>query len=315
MVWLTMGLTAVYFPPTGAMTERSRVPMSCVVSILPQAYFVERIGGENVDVQVMVGPGQSPATYEPTVRQITNVARSRVYFAIGVAIENTIVPRIERSFPTIDVIYTQKGVSLRSTESHHHPDAGSLHTHASHGSSNISKGGKNCGATAAVFDPHVWLSPTAGITIAKNIRDALIRLDSQRSDVYITNCDSLIADLECVDREIRQLLTPLKGSELFVFHPAYGYFTDAYELVQIPIEIAGATPGPKHLATVIEKARERKVKVIFVQPQFSTTTAETVAEAVGARLVPLDPLAKDYLPNLRRMAENIAEALGNPLNE
>jgi zinc transport system substrate-binding protein len=106
-------------------------------------------------------------------------------------------------------------------------------------------------------------------------------------------------------------LGPLKGREILVFHPAFGYFAERYGLTQRAVESEGKEPGPRQLAALIDTARERGVRVVFVQPQFSRSSAEKIAEAIGGAVVPMDPLASDYLANLERMATEVRKALGN----
>ena len=117
------------------------------------------------------------------------------------------------------------------------------------------------------------------------------------------------ADLDRVDREIARTLAPLKGREILVFHPAYGYFAHAYGLKQTAIEVEGKEPSAAHLAAVVERARQTGVKVIFVQPQFSTAGAQAIAKEIGGAVVPLDPMARDVLANLETMAETIKTSL------
>lgn len=276
--------------------------VTCFVSILPQAFFVGTIGGEYVDAHVMVGPGQSPHTYEPTSRQLSELEGSQVYFSIGVAFEASLLPRIERNFKGVRIVDTSKGIALRSMLEHHEENAGT----SAAGSSAGAESGPHSHDTGA-FDPHVWLSPRLGIAIARNIRDALVEIDSVHARIYAENFDRLETELNDVDTEIARLLSPYKGREFFVFHPAYGYFADAYGLTQVAIEAQGGAPGPKHLAEVIDRAKAQGARVIFVQPQISPTYAQAVAKAVGAQVVPLDPLAMNYTENLLHMAHKLAE--------
>ena len=112
-----------------------------------------------------------------------------------------------------------------------------------------------------------------------------------------------------VDAELEEILRPLRGEALFVFHPAFGYFADRYGLEQIAIEIEGREPGPRQLEEIIEHAKEQGVRVIFVQPQFSKKSAETVARAIDGAVVPIDPLAYDWLDNLKRIGEKVRQGL------
>lgn len=258
-------------------------PLPVFVSILPQKYFVERVGGEQVVVSVMVGPGQSPATYEPTPRQMTALSRARLYFSIGVAFEDTWMKRIQAANPALRVVPMQRGIELL-------PLTG--------------PGGEPAGT-----DPHIWISPLRVKIMAASIRDALIETDPAHRGDYESNYRAFITELDALDRNIRAILVPAKGKPFLVFHPSWGYFAKDYALRQIPIEAEGKEPGAKALARVIDLGKREGVKVIFVQTQFSRRTAETVAAAIGARVVGVDPLAENYPQNLLRVAHEFADAL------
>ena len=295
--------------PAAVGTDKARAAdtnerLDCYVSILPQAFLVERVGGNRVAVGVMVGPGQVPHTYEPTGRQLAELAKSRVFFSVGVAFEQSLIPRIKRSFGSVKIVDSCAGIEKRlMLEDGGHEKAGTS------GHAGAASGGPSGEAHRhGDYDPHVWLSPRMGAAMARNIRDALVALDPGGADSYAANCQALESELDSVDFEISRLLRPYKGRELFVFHPAYGYFTDAYGLAQVAIEKNGAAPGPKHLAEVIDRARVQGARTIFVQPQVSATFAETVAKAIGGKVVSLDPLSEDYTENLLIMARRIAES-------
>lgn len=301
---LILVLLTVSVPQANAGPEiGSGHRVTCFVSILPQAFIVGKIGGQYVDAHVMVGPGQSPHTYEPTSRQLSELEGSQVYFSIGVAFEASLLPRIERNFKGVRIVDTSKGIPLRPMLDHHE-ESGEANVA---GSSGRAESGRHSHDTGA-FDPHVWLSPRLGVAIAANIRDALVEIDTVHAKIYAENFDRLETELNDVDTEIARLLSPYKGREFFVFHPAYGYFGDAYGLTQVAIEAQGGAPGPKHLAEVIDRAKAQGARAIFVQPQISATYAQAVAKAVGAQVVPLDPLALNYTENLLRMAHKLAEA-------
>jgi zinc transport system substrate-binding protein len=269
---------------------RAGEALECFVSIEPQAYFVNRIAGDHVAVHVMVGRGQSPATYEPSPKQLARLATSRAYFAIRVPFEASLLGRIQRNFKDVEIIDTLTGIETIETSGH----GGEGHIHH-----------------AAVLDPHAWLSPRLTKTMAENIRDALVRLMPSLSDVLHGNCDVFIAELDALDAEIAAMLAPHAGKTFYVFHPSYGYFAREYGLVQVAVESDGAAPGPKHLAAMIERAKADRVNAVFVQPQFSKKAAETVAMAVGGEVVVLDPLAYDYMETMRDIAHKIAVSLSD----
>jgi len=285
--------------PGRAASDPTTGLVACFVSILPQAYFVERIGAEHVQVDVMVGPGQSPATYEPTAKQLARLAEANIYFSIGVPFEQALLPRIERSFENVTIVDTGMEISFstaaggsghaRKTDTDGH-DGGDDHDHGS-------------------LDPHVWLSPRLAKTIAVNIRNALTNADPAHKTEYRDNCAELTADLDELHGKITAMMAPAKGGRFYVFHPAYGHFAAEYGVEQIAVETEGATPGPKHLAKIIEQAEADNVRVLFVQPQFSKNTADMIAKAIGADVAILDPLARDYPSNLLEIARRVSAAI------
>jgi len=302
--WLVaIGLLSGCASDQGESDAASR--LSCFVSVLPQAYFVERIGDGFVDVRVFVGPGQSPATYEPTPRQLARLGDSRLYFAIGMPFEDRILPRMRTGFPLLQIVETQTGVPYRLQQ----------HRRTSVSDDTLHRGASSAGFASthdhrgSVRDPHVWLDPRLAKTIADNIRAALIHVDPSHAMYYERNYRTLVADLEELDQEISGILSSVRGSEFLVFHPAFGYFADAYGLTQVSIETGGVSAGTGHLARTIDRAIAGGITAIFVQPQFSQTAAQTIADEMGIQLVMLDPLAPDYMDNLRRMAAKIQAAI------
>ena len=266
------------------------------VSVLPQAYFVERVAGERVAIEVLVGPGQSPTTYEPSARQMKALAKARAFFRVGVPFEDSLMPKIAGAFEDLEIVDTRQGITLRQMEGHactHESHDGHTHEHEH----------------AAGDDPHIWLSPKLAKVQAQTICDALCRLDPAYAETYRQNLATFHADLDALDARIAAALAPVKGRELFVFHPAYGYFADAYGLKQVAVEIEGKEPDAKGLVELIQRAKAAGAKVIFVQPQFSVSTAKTIAQQIGGVVTPLDPLARDYIKNLDAKAEEIRRVL------
>ena len=272
-------------PPaqTDAAGDRT---LSVVVSIPPQAYFVERVGGERVTVEVLVGPGDDPHTFEPTPRRMAAVTGADIYFRIGVPFEETLAAKLAASAPGLRIVDTRAGIKLRAMTSGH--------DHAGHADS---------------MDPHTWLDPLLAARQAATIAAELARIDPAGADVYSSNLADFTADLHEVDRQLEEALRPVRGGAILVFHPAFGYFAERYGLRQVAVEMEGKEPSPRQLADLVALARESGTRVVFVQPQFSTKSAEAIAREIGGTVVPLDPLARDYLANLRAIAEAIRQGL------
>jgi len=264
------------------------------VSILPQAYVVEQLGGPHVEVDVLVGSGQSPHTFEPTPRQMAKLAEARVYFSVGVPFEARLLKKITATYKDLKVVDTRRGIALRVTEKGHEEGTGERGQH---------------GHAAEEPDPHFWLNPRLAKIQAANICEGLTTADPEHAAYYKKNLKEFQRKLDELDAKIAKALAPLKGKEFMVFHPAFGYFGDRYGLKQVAVEIEGKEPSARQLAALIDEAKHKGVRVIFVQPQFSRKSAEAVARAIGGAVVPMDPLARDYMKNLEDMAEKVGNAL------
>ncbi|MEJ2655052.1 MAG: zinc ABC transporter substrate-binding protein [Acidihalobacter sp.] len=265
-------------------------PLNVAVSVLPQKYFVEAIGGDHVHVQVMVRPGFEPATYDPTPRQLTELSQDRLYFAIGVPFERTWLPRFRSANPTMRIVETQHGIQRSPMIPGHEDDA-----------------------AAGGLDPHIWLSPTLVRIQAMNIMNALVKADPAHAGDYRRGYERFALTINRVDDAILKTLASadLKQNRFMVFHPAFGYFAAAYGLKQIPIEAEGKEPSPQQLAALIHTARQDGIKVVFVEPQFSQKAARTIADALGGRVVPIDPLAEDWPKGMEAIATALHAVLAH----
>ncbi|MDY6791439.1 MAG: zinc ABC transporter substrate-binding protein [Thermodesulfobacteriota bacterium] len=253
------------------------------VSIVPQKYFVEKIGGALVNVSVMVQPGASPATYEPKPRQMVALSNSKIYFAIGVPFEKRWLKKIAAANSKMLIVHTQEGVEKKSMKA------------------NKSKG---------IKDPHIWLSPPLVIIQARNMFNALVAIDPDRKHVYEAGYQKFVIEIENLDAELKGIFNGKgKGLEFIVFHPSWGYFANAYGLTQIPVEVEGKDPKPADLQRLIKYAKNRGIKVIFVQPQFSVTNAKVIAQAIGGQISFADPLALNWTDNLRQIAAKFKATL------
>ena len=258
-------------------------PVSVFVSIAPQKYFVERIGGEQVRVEVMVKPGESPATFNPNPKKMSRLGNAKLYFPIGVPFEKIWISRIQAIQPNLKI------VPLNIS----YPKGKSLDTE------NLMSENE---------DPHIWTSPRIAKIIASGIEAVLSKELPDQKSIFQQNYNALIQDLDNLDQEIHDILARRKNNSFMVFHPAWSYFAQAYGLKQISIEQKGKEPGPRSLMKIIEKGKNLKIKVIFVQKQFGLSIAQKVAKMLGATVQELDPLAENYLDNMRQTAIAIAGA-------
>jgi zinc transport system substrate-binding protein len=269
-------------------------PLGVFVSIPPQASLVQRIGGQRVTTEVLVRPGQDPHTFEPAAKQMVALARARVFFTVGLPFEEVLVGRIRANYRRLSIVDSALGIKKRRMDADEGRDDG--HGEEDH-------------AGPAGADPHVWLSPAAIKTMAANMAKALGEVDSAHAAEYDENLKALLQDVDARDAKIRAMLAPYRGRAIYVYHPAFGYFCDAYGLEQRAVETGGKSPTPRQLRELIKQAKADGVKVIFVQRQFDQRGAQTVAQAIGGAVVPVDPLAEDVLGSMEAMARAMAEAL------
>lgn len=270
------------------------------VSILPQQYFVERIGGERVKVNVMVAPGDSPHNYEPKPEQMTALSQSAAYFSIGVDFEGAWLDKIAAANPNMLMVDTIADVDRLPMAAHSHEGEEDHDEDEEHEEDGL--------------DPHVWTSPELVKIMSQSIYAALAQLDPDHQAEYQKNLDQFVQEIDTLEAEIRQNLAGLEGKKFFVFHPAWGYFANDFGLEQIPIETGGTEPSAKELAALIDEARHEGVRVIFVQPEMSTKAAETIAAEIGGSVVPISPLAYDWMSNLSLVAEAFRDVLGQQGN-
>jgi len=256
--------------------EQSNATPLIAVSILPQEWFVSRIGGERARTLVLAGPGQNPHNYEPTPQQISGLARAGAWILSGVEFEISLRPKIEKLFPALPIIDGTAGVTFRMLEEDDYDDG---------------------------IDRHTWLGREPAKILAAHIRDALSALDPAGAAQYTENYLTLIQDIDAEFAALRRELAPLKGKNVFVYHPSFGYFLDEFGIHQQAVETGGKSPGPRALSRLIALAKEEQPAAIFVQAQFPVSAAQTLADAVGAVTVSLDPLAPDWLGNIRQMGE------------
>ena len=268
-------------------------PVPVFVSIPPQSYFVQQIGKDLVDVHVLVEAGADPHTYEPKPQQMVALSKAVLYFAIGIEFETAKLAKITAVNPRMHVVHTDHGVMKLPIDAHGH------HNMKDNRGENHHQGS---------LDPHIWLSPPLVMLQARSILTALQAVDPAHRSTYEANYRAFILDVVDLDAQLRAIFDGLKGSPFMVFHPSWGTFAHTYGLNQVPIEIEGKSPKPAQLKELIERARSNRIKIIFVQPQFSSKSAEQISKAIGGRVAVVDPLAQDWANNLRRVAEEFKNA-------
>jgi zinc transport system substrate-binding protein len=258
------------------------------VSILPQKYLVERIAGSNFRINVLVPPGSSAETYEPTPLQMQDISKSVLYFRIGyMEFENTLIRNIQAQNKGLNFVNTADGNELIAADIVDHGD----HVHM-YG-----------------VDPHVWLSiPEVKIQL-KNITGAIIGIDPENADFYTNNYNLFKAELNELHDSLQEKFNSGKRKSFLIFHPALGYFARDYGLSQISIEMEGKSPTAANMRRVIDHAREEDINDVFIQMEFERESAHAVARELGGKVIEINPLAENWLENFKDMADVIYQTL------
>jgi zinc transport system substrate-binding protein len=274
---------------------REEKKVSIVTTILPLAEFTEKVGGERVTVSVIIPPGSSPHTYEPTPDQLVKVKNSKVFIKVGTAIdfELTWLPKILSSDDEILVIDASESVKLLAMD-HSHTEKKLTFPHSTR------EGNK---------DPHIWLSPVNAQTIVDNIYEGLCEVDPENRGYYEENKTSFLNELKTLHQEILSTLSSKEGGRFIVFHPAWGYFAEEYHLIQTSIEVEGKEPTAKDITSIIDLVKIEGIRAVFASPQINTESSEVIAREADVPLILIDPLAKEYIENLRKVSKEIYKTI------
>jgi zinc transport system substrate-binding protein len=270
--------------------QDSKDGIGVIVTVPPQADFVAQVGGERVSVTVMVPPGASPHTYEPTPGQMTRVSEADMYAKVGSGVEFELawMDRIIEQNRDMVIVDCSEGVELIEMASAHEEEEG--HSHGA-------------------MDPHIWMSPRNAMTMVDNICDGLVEVDPGGQAYYEQRRDAYIEELAGLDSEIRDRLSGAANRAFMVFHPELGYFAGEYDLVMLAIEEEGKEPGAAGIARLIELAETNGIDVVFASPRMSSQSAEVIAREIGGEVVLFDSLGEGYISNMLELAAELARAM------
>jgi zinc transport system substrate-binding protein len=263
---------AVSAAPSGNASGRIKV----ATTIAPLGEFVRAVGSEKVEVTVVVPPGTEPHTFEPTPSLMVDMAKADLYVMNGAGLEFWMSKLLQANKRMVVIDSSECIALLQESEDE--------------------------------IDPHIWLSLRNAASQVNNICSGLIEVDSQNKDYYIKNRDDYLEKLKALDEELGQTFAGKRAKIFIVQHPAWTYFARDYDLRQVPLMEGEKEPGPRYLGEVIELARKNNITAIFVEPQFNPKSAEVIAREINARIVALDPLAENYLDNMRYASREIAQS-------
>jgi len=262
------------------------------VSVLPQKYFVEAIAGSTIKVNVMIPPGASHSSYEPTAKQMNLLTNSQAYLKIGhLDFELAWMPRFVGINPEMKIFDLSEGIDLIAGNNHHHHE--SVHIHSEEETSGV--------------DPHTWMSPANVKIIALNILNSLSSVYPADSSIFLANYFKLNSIVDSVLSQFNAQADNLKGKSFIIYHPALAYLARDYGMEQIVLEFEGKEPPPAHIKSIIDLAKEKDIKYIFVQKQFSIDNSRSLANEINAEIVPIDPMDEDWKRQMIEILKHLSE--------
>ncbi|MBB6021825.1 zinc transport system substrate-binding protein [Paenibacillus sp. JGP012] len=313
---------------TPAETEQK---LNVQVSFYPMYEFTKNVAGDLADVHTLVPTGMEPHDWEPTPQDMASIEKADVLVYNGAGMESWI-DQVKDSLSSSKLIQVEasQGISIREggEEEEHDHDHADEHDHADDaaakdGHDHAEASSEEHDHDHGGLDPHVWLSPALAIKEVRNIEAGLAKAAPQHADQFKQNADAYVAKLEALDQDFKAAVKDSKRKDFITQHAAFAYLAQEYGLQQVPI--AGLSPEQEpsaaQMASVIDFAKEHKVKTIFFETLVSSKVSDTIAQEVGAKTAVLNPIegltedevkaGKDYISVMR---ENM-EALKLALNE
>lgn len=272
-----------------ACKEKSGNKQTVSVSILPQKYLVEKIAGDYLQVNVMIPPGMSPETCDLSTEQLKKLYDSDICFTIGhLPFELTHLALVVKQRKDIRIINHSEGIKLLSGSCGHQHHNG--HEHSG-------------------VDPHIWSSPRYVAQMAQQIFKALSEQYPTQKEKFEEGYKTLSKEIETVKEKADSALNEKRGSMFLIYHPALTYLADDYGLQQVAIENEGKEPNPAHLKHIIDLAKEKNIRIIFIQSQFDKNNALSVAKEIGGEVIPIDPLAENWTEEINKLIKVLQEKL------
>ncbi|HJG47797.1 MAG TPA: zinc ABC transporter substrate-binding protein [Facklamia tabacinasalis] len=289
-----------------------------MTTFYPVYYLASRIGGEAVNVEMLLESGQDAHSYESTAKDAVAVQEADLFIYQDDEMEffvSDLLSIVDQE--ATQVLESTEGIELLSGD-HNHEEEEHDHEHEEgheeeHGHEHDHEHEEG---HSHEFDPHTWLDPNFYSQQAENVKNALIELDPANEATYTENAAKLSEELTALNEEFNVGLADLENRTIVVQHEAFGYLAHAYDLEQLAISglANNAEPSAKQLAEMTNVVNERNIQVIYVDPTTSTTISETVSQATGAELRPLRTLefiteeeieqGEDYFSIMR---ENLAQ--------
>ncbi|HEG4921638.1 TPA: zinc ABC transporter substrate-binding protein [Campylobacter coli] len=267
------------------------------VSIPPQAFFVEKIAKDSVEINILIPPNSDEHTMEFKPQALKKLEQSEIYFLADLELEKILEKKFKSVLKNVKIVNINEGIHLLEgghDHEHEHDHDHDRHHAEEHDEHN---------------DPHVWLDPILVKKLAQNITQALVQSFPNNKEFYEANLANFLKELDQMDTQIAEKLKNIKRNEFIVYHPSWAYLAKRYNLVQIPVEIDGKEPKSKDLQNLIKLAKEKDIRVIFVQSGFPENSAKVLAKELNAQIVSINHLARNWDEELLKSIQALSSAL------
>lgn len=288
--------------PAEKAAENSR--MLIYTSIQPIAFISAKIAGRYAEVKALIPPGKSPHSFTLIPSDLQKMSKAKFFFSVRLPFEEL---KLEKAFRNSGTAWVNVAADVRfyplDESAREYEEA--EHAEDEHGDHNQ----EGHDHAAELMDPHIWLDPVNDLIIARNICTVLSKAMPEHAAYFELNYRNFKRCLTALDKKLAKLLAPFKGEVFLVYHPAFGYFARRYGLRQEAVEAGGKDPSPKHLQNIINLALEKKVRIVFVQPEFNRKAAGQIAKTIKGTVIKLDPLAYNLIDNYTTFATKIQTAI------
>ena len=299
-------LLALFTVACGKSTPTTGEPenpdaLTVYTTVYPLTYFTQRIGGNNVHVESVYPAGSNEHTFDPTQKDMMDLADADLFFYVGLGLEG-FVDNAKKTLANEDVTMVatadevtdeELAMSQGHEDEHGHEDDGHEEGHDEgdeEGHANEDNGHEN--HDHGETDPHLWISPQISMKLASSIKNSLIEKDPKNEATYTKNYEALIAELEQLDADFKEMVDASSNKTFFVSHAAFGYLAGTYGLEQVAVAGLNSQdePSQQELTEIVKLAKEKNITTILFEQNVSSNLTKVIQNEVGADAMTLHNL-------------------------
>lgn len=283
VILIIAGSVIGYFALQKSSNNNLNGKIGVVVSLGPEVEWVNAVGGDKVNVSLMVPSGSDPHTYEPLPNQLTQVSYAKMYIEIGSSIEfeNNYMDKIKEANPNMLVVNASQGIQL------------------------IPNSAEN---EAETVDPHVWADPKNAKIMVNNIYNSLVQEDPADKEYFQKNRDQYLQQLDQLDKNTTQLLKGKQNTTILIFHPAFGYYAKDYNLTIVGAMINDEEPSPQRIAMMVDIAKKNNIMIVYSEPQYDPKFMQSLASQINGQVLTVSDLDEHYIQNMNNVAMAFSKA-------